>query len=552
MEKKIIKANSSIKEKIQLESVACFHTRPVLSRPHTTFTSVPIKLVKYGVSRPFNSRGKFLESLQNWTIICNRCKKLKPNTFLRESQVSPNKICDCSTQIHSIKIQKPQEKKVSKHKSHTYEQAPLFAEGKGINSINYSPCRIQRFISDVDSSRIPNEPVVSSLKIPDTVKNPVMKLKYLIFKGNNSELIKDTMKKREQWVEGYYCITSTVSFIWQPTSTGIKFDRLKPYLPVQLINHFENHFELSNKINLYRNLSKYCKDDNISIKTIVPETFALESKSQTFKSQLEKFKNFFQTAEAIPNSTQFCGKNLWILKPSSFNRGRGIQIINKIDQIDSYFSNTEETGNYVIQKYIESPMLFYNRKFDVRMWVLITHENLCYYYPHGYIRTSSEIFSIEDNLLNNKFIHLTNNAVQKQSEVYGKYEKGNQVSFSDFSKYLKDYHQSIDFGQVLNRIVQLITISFKSVQNKLNPRSRQHCFELFGYDFIIDSDIKPWLIEVNTNPCLELSSPLLAQLIPKMIEEAFNLTVDKIFPVTKPELEICTIPANNSWELINL
>ena len=52
------------------------------------------------------------------------------------------------------------------------------------------------------------------------------------------------------------------------------------------------------------------------------------------------------------------------------------------------------------------------------------------------------------------------------------------------------------------------------------------CFELFGYDFIVDSDYETWLIEVNTNPCLEESIPLLQTLIPRMVNDAIRLTVD--------------------------
>ena len=53
-------------------------------------------------------------------------------------------------------------------------------------------------------------------------------------------------------------------------------------------------------------------------------------------------------------------------------------------------------------------------------------------------------------------------------------------------------------------------MSFCSVKKKLNPFERKFTFEIFGYDFILDDDCNPWLIEVNTNPCIELSSPLLA------------------------------------------
>ena len=57
-----------------------------------------------------------------------------------------------------------------------------------------------------------------------------------------------------------------------------------------------------------------------------------------------------------------------------------------------------------------------------------------YWYEEGYIRTSSKQFNIKN--LKNRFIHLTNDAVQKKSEDYGKYENGNKVSFTDFQKYL--------------------------------------------------------------------------------------------------------------------
>ncbi len=55
------------------------------------------------------------------------------------------------------------------------------------------------------------------------------------------------------------------------------------------------------------------------------------------------------------------------------------------------------------------------------------------------------------------------------------------------------------------------------MRKKLNAAERNFCFELFGYDFIIDEAFKLWLIEVNTNPCLEESSALLRMLLPRMI-----------------------------------
>ncbi len=58
-------------------------------------------------------------------------------------------------------------------------------------------------------------------------------------------------------------------------------------------------------------------------------------------------------------------------------------------------------------------------------------------------------------------------------------------------------------------------------------------FELFGYDFILDGDFNVWLIECNTNPCLELNAKWLEIIIPRMIEDMLRLTVDLSFPRLK-------------------
>ena len=77
---------------------------------------------------------------------------------------------------------------------------------------------------------------------------------------------------------------------------------------------------------------------------------------------------------------------------------------------------------------------------------------------------------------------------------------------------------------------EIIIKTTYSVRKTLDPHHRQYSFELFGYDFILDEDFNTWLIEVNTNPCLEESSKLLKDILPRMLEEMFQLTIDKIFP----------------------
>lgn len=63
----------------------------------------------------------------------------------------------------------------------------------------------------------------------------------------------------------------------------------------------------------------------------------------------------------------------------------------------------------------------------------------------------------------------------------------------------------------------------------LNPNKRKHCFELFGYDFLIDDDFRVWLLEVNTNPYIGTPNDFIKNLVPKMIDDMFDLTLDQIY-----------------------
>ena len=75
----------------------------------------------------------------------------------------------------------------------------------------------------------------------------------------------------------------------------------------------------------------------------------------------------------------------------------------------------------------------------------------------------------------------------------------------------------------------IVAKTIDSVRTKINQKRRKGCFELFGYDFMVDQDLTVWLIECNTNPCLEESSTLLRRLIPRMLDDAFRLTIDRQF-----------------------
>lgn len=97
-------------------------------------------------------------------------------------------------------------------------------------------------------------------------------------------------------------------------------------------------------------------------------------------------------------------------------------------------------------------------------------------------------------------------------------------------------------------------MAFSSANKKINQNHRKFCFELFGLDFIIDEELKVWLIEINENPCIECSSPLLEKLIPRMINDAFKLTIDQIFTERRPTEKAYPVPgytnSESMWQLL--
>ena len=92
-----------------------------------------------------------------------------------------------------------------------------------------------------------------------------------------------------------------------------------------------------------------------------------------------KKQNF--TKEHLP--PKHCQNNLWLLKPSDLNQGRGIIVTDNLAEITKHLSQRANHDAFVIQKYIEKPLLFNNRKFDIRMWALVSKDYEVYFHRQG-------------------------------------------------------------------------------------------------------------------------------------------------------------------------
>jgi len=89
----------------------------------------------------------------------------------------------------------------------------------------------------------------------------------------------------------------------------------------------------------------------------------------------------------------------------------------------------------------------------------------------------------------------------------------------------------------LKKVYNLIKITFFSVKHSINSNRRKNCFEIFGFDFILDANLQAYLLEVNTNPGLEESSPLIGVFLPRMIDDALRLTIDDVWETKYTHVE---------------
>ena len=104
------------------------------------------------------------------------------------------------------------------------------------------------------------------------------------------------------------------------------------------------------------------------------------------------------------------------MKPTSRSQGKGIFLFNKLQQIQHWESHSAES--YIVQRYINDPLLIGGKKFDIRLYALVTSFSplTVYFYRGGFARFTHCRY--DETKIQNSEIHLTNVAIQKQAEGY--------------------------------------------------------------------------------------------------------------------------------------
>jgi len=339
------------------------------------------------------------------------------------------------------------------------------------------------------------------------------------FRCGLQNTICDVLRAREGWVEAVS--ESEWDFIWSDKA-GIQEIYDNQYLEEHVkLNHFRNHYELTRKNLMAKNLKRLKKQ-------VEREHGKLEAmKFDFFPATFELPAEYHMFVEEFKKNP---GK-LWIMKPIAKSQGKGIFLFKRLKDItewrkEDYYRAMDEKKEdrehpeaYIVQRYLDNPYLIGGRKFDLRVYVLVTSyvPLKAWLYREGFARFTNTRYSL--NSIDDQYIHLTNVAIQKTAPDYD--PGGSKWSIHQLRLYLTAKH-GVDIVEELFRLMDDIFIkSLQSVQRVMI--NDKHCFELYGYDILIDSELKPWLCEINASPSLTASNSTDYTLKHSMLTDILNV-----------------------------
>lgn len=299
------------------------------------------------------------------------------------------------------------------------------------------------------------------------------------------------------------------------TDVSISVERAKEMKQFQKINHFPGMLEICRKDLLCRNLNRMMKLFPKEY-TFFPKTWCLPAEYVDVAEYARKHRN-----------------KVYILKPDIGCQGRGIYITKNVKELRAF-------EKMICQLYITKPFLLDGYKFDLRVYVLITccDPLRIYVYNEGLARFATKYYKEPSSSnLSNVYMHLTNYSVNKHSRTFViDDESGSKRRFSTFNKCLSE--RNIDVQQLWDNIDEVIIKTVLSIQPTLKHSYQvcfqshgpnQACFELLGFDFLLDFKLKPYLLEVNHSPSFHTDAIIDKEIKESLLSDTFiilNLTSD--------------------------
>ncbi|XP_038610347.1 tubulin polyglutamylase TTLL4 [Tachyglossus aculeatus] len=279
----------------------------------------------------------------------------------------------------------------------------------------------------------------------------------------------------------------------------------------QKLNHFPGSFQIGRKDRLWRNLSRMQSRHGRKEFDFFPQSFILPQDAKPLRQAWEDGG----------------GRHKWIVKPPASARGIGIQVIHKWSQLP-------KRRPLLVQRYLHKPYLISGSKFDLRVYVYVTSYDplRVYLFTDGLVRFASCKYSPSMKSLGNKFMHLTNYSVNRKNAEYKANAdqtacQGHKWALKALWAYLnqKGVNSEAIWEKIKDIVVKTIIASEPYVTNllKMYVRRAYSCHELFGFDIMLDENLKPWVLEVNISPSLHSNSPLDVSVKGQMIRDLLNL-----------------------------
>ncbi|KAI9201853.1 tubulin-tyrosine ligase family-domain-containing protein [Polychytrium aggregatum] len=311
---------------------------------------------------------------------------------------------------------------------------------------------------------------------------------------------------------------------WGKHISADKFHLVQPW---QKVNHFPMTFEIGRKDKLYANLTRLKQRYGALDFDFLPETFILPQ-------QRRKLKRVFDHHP------------VWIIKPPASARGNGIRLVNK-------WSDVPKKKELVVSRYIREPFLIDKKKFDLRIYVLITSfEPLrLYIYREGIVRFASEP-------VNKKNKSQKGTTAEAQPHPLAGDPKFSTATNKWSLELLKEYftkigiNYSLVFASIKDLVVKTVISAYSANASGVRLYVPNRAYELLGFDVLLDMNLRPWLMEVNISPSLKASCPLDEDIKSRLVQDLFNLVGFRL-----KDLEMCRDSQNGNkrasqWRKPNL
>ncbi|KAK9835718.1 hypothetical protein WJX74_006570 [Apatococcus lobatus] len=234
------------------------------------------------------------------------------------------------------------------------------------------------------------------------------------------------------------------------------------------------------------------------------------------------------------------GSAIWIAKPSITNQGAGICVFDRVSTLQAAVEAAEDLHEWVVQRYIDRPLLVDGRKFHLRAYVLCVGSLTAYVFDEILVLCAPDKYDAALRELGNQRSHLTNTCLQTapSEDPHGDVQDPGTAEDLGLIKLLSELPQVLaNEGQdlqVMQRrcrqasvdVQNVIGECMEAVSHELTFFTLPNCFELFGFDLLVDEDWRVWLLEANAEPDFRQTGDRLRPVVAGVVEGTMQTAVD--------------------------